>query len=361
MSRAVLILLAAAAVPLSAPADPFPIPLIPYAPRTYVCARAPEPLSIDGKIDEAAWQAAPWTAAFVDIEGGLRPAPALRTRAKMLWDGQWFYCAAEMEEPDLWATYEARDSIIYHENDFEVFIDPDGDTHEYYELEINALNTVWDLLLIRPYRDGGPAVHAWDIAGLRTAVHLDGTLNDPSDRDTGWTVEIAFPWTILAECAHRPSPPKEGDQWRVNFSRVEWRLDRNADGYSKTIDPATGKPHPEANWVWSPQGLIAMHYPEMWGVVQFTESPPGPALPALAPDPEDAVRWRLREHYYEQREIRRLTGMWASWSTSAAADSDGPPIEMRTTQSGFEAALPGAAGRGIWHIDHLGRTWRTEP
>ena len=65
-----------------------------------------------------------------------------------------------------------RDAVIYHDNDFEVFIDPDGDNHLYYELEINALGTEWDLLLVKPYRDGGPAVNAWDIQGLRTAVHV---------------------------------------------------------------------------------------------------------------------------------------------------------------------------------------------
>ena len=63
-----------------------------------------------------------------------------------------------------------RDSVIFRDNDFEVFIDPDGDTHAYYELEINALGTVWDLLLLKPYRDGGPAINGWDIA-------------DPDDRE----------------------------------------------------------------------------------------------------------------------------------------------------------------------------------
>lgn len=361
MKTFVLILLASVAIPLSAIAESFPIPRIPFAPRGYVCARAPEPLSIDGRIDEPAWQAAAWTEEFVDIEGNLRPAPRFRTRAKMLWDSEWFYVAAEMEERDLWATYKTRDSVIYHENDFEVFIDPDGDTHEYYELEINALGTVWDLLLIRPYRDGGPAVHAWDISGLRSAVRLEGTLNDPDDRDSGWTVEIAFPWPILAECAHRAVPPKEGDQWRVNFSRVQWRLEESASGYAKTIDPATGKPHAEDNWVWSPQGLIAMHYPEMWGVVQFTEQAAGPAMSVFAPDPDAAIRWRLREFYYLQKEAWGRTGAWASGLALGVSPPEEDRIEMRTTQSGFEAILPATAGRGVWHIDHLGRTWRTQP
>ena len=81
-----------------------------------------------------------------------------------------------MEEPDIWGTLAERDSVIFHDNDFEIFIDPDGDTHEYYELEVNALGTPWDLMLIRPYRYGGPAINGWDIAGLRVGVDVRGGL-----------------------------------------------------------------------------------------------------------------------------------------------------------------------------------------
>ena len=83
--------------------------------------------------------------------------------------------AAEMDEPDVWGVLTERDSVIFHDNDFEIFIDPDGDTHAYYELEVNALGTPWDLMLITPYRDGGPAIHAWDIAGLQVGVRVRGT------------------------------------------------------------------------------------------------------------------------------------------------------------------------------------------
>lgn len=163
------------------------------------------------------WRDAPWTVDFVDIEGGVRPRPSLRTRAKMLWDGEYFYVGAEMEEPHLWATLTRHDSVIFQDNDFEVFIDPNGDSHEYYEFEINALGTGWDPLLPWPYKDGGKAVHNWEIPGLKTAAHLDGTLNDANDVDRGWSVELAFPWAALRDVARRPSPPADGDQWRVNF------------------------------------------------------------------------------------------------------------------------------------------------
>jgi hypothetical protein len=248
----------------------FPLrPLLLFAasvPRTYDCPRASRPLQIDGRLDDSAWNAAPWTEDFIDIEGDAKPKPRFRTRAKMLWDDEHFYVAALMEEPHVWAKLKKHDSVIFHDNDFEVFIDPNGDTLEYYEFEMNALNTGWDLFLDKPYRHGGKARNKWEIPGLRTGVHIDGTLNDPNDADRGWSIEIAFPWKVLAQYAHKPAPPLPGDEWRVNFSRVEWRH-KVVDGKYRKV-PKTK----EDNWVWSPQGVVNMHIPEHWGRVRFVSA-----------------------------------------------------------------------------------------
>ncbi len=242
-------------------------------PRRYQAPHLAVAPEIDGRLEDPAWQAAAWSAPFVDIEGDKRPAPRLRTRMKLAWDDHTLYIAGEMEEPDLWATITTRDAVIFHDDDFEVFLDPDFDAARYFELEINALNTQWDLFLPVAYRDGGKALDAFDFTGLRSAVALDGTLNDPADRDRGWTIEIAIPFAAFNApgIAHRP--PRAGERWRINFSRVDWNLTAMGGRYTKVIDSATGKPAPEHNWVWSPQGMIDMHQPERWGVVEFT----GPA------------------------------------------------------------------------------------
>jgi hypothetical protein len=124
-------------------------------PRHYTCYRAAGPIVIDGRLDEPAWAAAPWTEPFGDIEGDKKPKPPLLTRAKMLWDDTYLYIGAELEEPHVWATLQQHDDIVFHDNDFEIFIDPDGDRREYYEIEVNALNTIFDLFLHR--RRSGPA------------------------------------------------------------------------------------------------------------------------------------------------------------------------------------------------------------
>jgi hypothetical protein len=304
-------------------------------PRGYVCYRAKAPIQIDGKLDDAAWQDAPWTEDFVDIEGDAKPAPRFRTRVKMLWDDTYFYVAADMEEPHVWGTLTEHDAVIFQDNDFEVFIDPNGDNHEYYEFEINALNTGWDLFLCKPYRDGGPAINSWEIPGLKTAVHVAGTLNDPRDVDKGWTVELAFPWKVLKEAAHRPAPPKEGDQWRVNFSRVEWKHEVVDGKYRKV------KGLKEDNWVWSPQYVIDMHRPELWGYVQFTKQAPGSVQ--FRPDPTALARHLLHRVYYAQREYRQKNRRWAVsleelGLTNLAITGVEGPVTLHATPSLFEAS-----------------------
>src|SRR5688572_18783272 len=129
----------------------------PISPEQYVCRKILTPLTIDGKLDEPAWKDAEWTKDFVDIEGTTQPKPRFQTRARMLWDDKFLYIAAEIEETHVWGTLTNHDSVIFHDPDFEVFIDPVGRTQPYYEFEMNALNTTWDLRLDKPYQDNGKA------------------------------------------------------------------------------------------------------------------------------------------------------------------------------------------------------------
>ena len=152
-------------------------------PLRYTCRYTPVSPDFDGQLNKGAWSKARWTRDFGDIEGPLKDKPHYRTRAKMLWDKEYFYFGAVLEETDLWATYEQRDMIVFHENDFEVFIDPDGDGREYYEIEINVLGTIFDLYLHRPYREGGPAEHGWDTNNMLSSIQTFGSIYDPSDRD----------------------------------------------------------------------------------------------------------------------------------------------------------------------------------
>ena len=330
----------------------------PIRPRAYVCARATSAVDVDGRLDEPAWRLANWTEPFVDIEGSRKPQPRFRTRAKMLWDDDYFYLCAEMEEPHVWGALTEHDSVIFHDNDFEVFIDPDGDTHEYYELEVNALNTTWDLFLPKPYKNGGKADNEWEIPGMRTAIHVDGTLNDSSDRDRGWSIEIALPWKVLGKSAHKPAPPKIGDTWRVNFSRVEWRHKLSGGRYEKIPGRR------EDNWVWSPQGIIDMHRPERWGYVQFAREKSA----KFRPDGTDPAREALMTIYHHQKAFFQRRQRWATTLDEIGLSKNSlkkglvAAPQMRSTEESFEAdaVVEVKGARQTWSVRGDSRLRRTK-
>ena len=225
----------------------------PQAPeaRTYNAPKASGLILVDGILDEPDWQKAPLSEAFADIRGvDFEPKPTMQTHMKMLWDEEYLYIAGIIEESNVTGSLTEHDAIIYKDNDFEIFIDPDGDCRNYFEIETNALGTVMDLLMDRPYREQGHFFLPWDLRGLKLATHVNGTLNDASDTDKGWTVEVAIPFEALTVDF---TNPKELQDWHINFSRVEWL---KAGG-------------PEENWVWNPTGVVDMHQPEFWGILHF--------------------------------------------------------------------------------------------
>jgi hypothetical protein len=206
-------------------------------PHVYRAVYTSTPPVINGVLDDKAWKEAAWTSWFADIEGDRKPVPRYKTRAKMSWDNECLYVGAFLHEPHLIGTLHQRDTVIFYDNDFEIFIDPDGDCLAYMEFEMNALNTVWDLLLPKAYRAKGDADNSWNMEGLRTAVHLYGTINDPSDVDSGWSVELAIPWTALRR-GGVTGVPATGSTWKINFSRVEWKVPRT-----------TGSGRPSGSWI----------------------------------------------------------------------------------------------------------------
>ncbi|MDX2249585.1 MAG: carbohydrate-binding family 9-like protein [Bacteroidia bacterium] len=335
---------------------------LPFNPETYVCYRTSAPLVIDGKLSETSWMEAPWTDDFQDIEGPKMPAPFYRTRAKVLWDDQYLYLAAWLEEPDLWATLKERESVIYYDNDFEVFIDPDADTHLYYEFEVNALATEWDLMLIKPYRDGGPYLNGWSVNGMKVSVFADGTINQPADRDRGWSVEIAMPWEMLRETAPGRTLPKAGDHWRLDFSRVEWRLDVVDGKYQKRLNPSTGKPFPEYNWVWSAPGVINMHEPEKWGYLQFSDKTAGTGEDFFVWNPDEKIRWALREIYYLEKKYfethKTYTDSLANLGVSEVwVEGKKLSLELETTSRQFLVSAWSADRKRKLFIREDSKTW----
>lgn len=273
-------------------------------PRQYVAHKIKSSdVIIDGVLNEDAWQLSTFTSNFVDISTST--TPKFQTQAKILWGDEFVYIGAVLQDSDIWANItetchcntSSADQVIFHDNDFEVFIDIDGDTHYYKEFEINSLNATWDLIMNKPYNDGGYenssrvfGKDGYDMQPpLICAVHINGTVNDPASEDSFWTVEIALPIAKLGVNESSSNfPPTNGTFWRINFSRVEWNVEIvDENNYWKAAScqscavPGTAA---EDNWVWSPQGEVNMHLPEKWGMLQFTTASPGEYAPDIFND-----------------------------------------------------------------------------
>jgi hypothetical protein len=283
-------------------------------PSFYVAPRAPLSFfqQIDGDLTKSAWEKAPWSAAFGDIQGDDAPEalplpsiPPALTRFKALWDDDHLYIGALLYPSDAFPTqahFTERNSPIYQkDSDFEVFCDffQNVYNHNYKELEVNAINTVWNLMLDKPYLNGG-VEHSGRVAtdesdplfykvhSQKTAVKvLEGVLNNNvTGAGALWSVEIALafsdmnvtattsttaPTTIpkheqqqqQQQPSHAPqkhAPPAPGSHMRINFSRVELQGDINWTWQPQRVYSASAKKY---------QGQVNMHLPESWGYLVF--------------------------------------------------------------------------------------------
>ena len=315
-------------------------------PRSYVCYRVDGKLKIDGKLDEVSWQKAKSTAPFVDISGEGFPTPKYETTAKMLWDDEYLYVGAILQEDDIKARLTQRDTIIYYDNDFEVFIDPDWDGHNYFEIETNARGVIFDLMLDKPYRSGGNFMVQWDCPGLKLAIHREGTLNKSKDKDKYWSVEMAIPHKALT--MNFNNPLKAGNCWRINFSRVQWL---KAGG-------------PEENWVWTPTGKVDMHMPDRWGYLFFVDEAVGAPERTVALPYNTAVYkllWAMfyaqQERYAKEKNYLRTEKDFFLTDAELKGLPQGAQISVEATRNTYQIAItvPGENKRYV--INNEGRFW----
>lgn len=329
-------------------------------PHGYVAYRTNGSIKIDGVLDEADWAKAQPTEEFADISGEGFAKPRFKTTAKMLWDDEYLYIAAEMEEPNVWGDITKHDEVIYYNPDFEVFIDPDGDAQNYFEIEANPLGTVFDLFVQKPYRATTRAfvTFSWDTPGLKLDTHIYGTLNDSRDKDKGWTVEMAVPRKAIA--AEFDNYLKAGNYMRIGFSRVEWQVNTDAQGKSSRKKDSDGKYLPEDNWTWPSTGMIAMHMPERWGYVYLSNNKVGEGVDEFVyPADKDmekllwamfyAQETQMKEHgrYFDKLKDFRLT------PSEKVLLPQGATINIETTTNKYEITVKKADGSSV-SIDENG-------
>ena len=298
-------LIACGAMPVVAQSWPFPWPEDRIA--EYTARRASSPIVVDGLLDEADWRAAVRSPRFADLIGG---QPGIHdTRAAVLWDDTYLYVGYWVEEPFVEATLTERDSLIYKNNDVELFI---AGRDAYYEFEINAFGTIYEVFFIweqafessgyarmpefdrtregvRPFggvrfdkHPRGPRIGYWnwDMPGLATAVHVDGTINDNRDRDRDGPSRCAF-----RGARSRPWPCPTGGRCRRATATCGVWTSRASTSTRRPLRPRTPAAGPGAR--------TAYGTPTCRSCSRACDSPPRPlAARRSRPEPRSvALQW----------------------------------------------------------------------
>ncbi len=225
-------------------------------------------LSIDGKLDEPAWAHAaiienfslPW------LKAKNRPAVA-PTKARLLWNHDALYFAAEMADRDVWAEIAEHDGKCWENDVFELFFKPSPKHTGYYEFQVTPKGTRLDMFIPKKEPDFF-AKFIQDSPFLwETAVAVHGTLNQRTDKDEGWHVEGRIPWTDFLRTGGRPA---DGEVWTMALCRYDYLLGQ---------EPELSTCAPLAS-----EDAANFHLTQDYAPVRFVgpESSPGANPPAIA-------------------------------------------------------------------------------
>jgi glucose/arabinose dehydrogenase len=193
------------------------------APAAFECRWADTPITIDGRADEEAWKHAqvidhfylPWL-------GKAARAARTATKARLLWDREYLYFFADMEDTDLYALEKERDGSTGEDDAFALFVKPAADKPGYYEFEVNPAGTRLDVFLPRRGSGGSRRFKKDADFHVDAKVRLRGTLNHWQDRDDGWSVEGRIPWRDFLRTGGRPEP---GEDWTFALCRCDTSVD----------------------------------------------------------------------------------------------------------------------------------------
>lgn len=248
------------------------------APGEFECRFVRGDITLDGEAKEDAWRDAPAIESFglPWLKGPQARPSRTATKARLLWDREFLYFFAEMQDADLYADITEHDGQTWHNDVFELFFKPHDDQPGYYEFQVNAANTVLDMYLPRRNAGGFPRFAKDGAFHLETKVVLRGTLNQWSDRDEGWSVEGRIPWRDFDRTGGRP---QDGARWKFALCRYDYSVDFEGPELS-TCAPLASAGRPD------------FHRFEDYATLRFLGPQPDPAEPKGAE--RDAPLSRLR-------------------------------------------------------------------
>jgi lysophospholipase L1-like esterase len=184
--------------------------------REVACRWAEKPPVIDGKLDDPAWAGAVVIDRFPTFWKNLDNGPG--TRARLVWDDDALYFAATMTDHELRSFGTKHNDTLWHGDVFELFFKPGAERPEYYEFQVNPRSVLLELAFPKRGFDFA-TLAAKPPMGMSAVATVEGTLDQPGDRDEGWTVEGRIPWSIFTPTGGKPRP---GDAWLFALCRYDY-------------------------------------------------------------------------------------------------------------------------------------------
>jgi hypothetical protein len=185
--------------------------------RSAVCRWAVDPPVLDGKLDDRCWQSAAVIDRFASFWTD-PPKSRLGTKAYLVWDDDALYYAGSMTDAELRSFGTKRNDHLWNGDVFELFLKPIAERPEYFEFQANPRGVVFEAPFPKRGHDFGGFASA-PILGNKAVVALDGTLDQPGDRDQGWSVEGRIPWSAFAASGGRPKPSA---RWLFAICRYDY-------------------------------------------------------------------------------------------------------------------------------------------
>lgn len=198
--------------------------------REVPVTRTALPVTVDGIPDEPAWrQAVPCRMVRHNNWKSLPPRTRDRVladefqtgRVRLLYDRDFLYLAVEFEDSDVIAGSMENQTRLYRTGDLaELFLSPAGG-HGYFEIYVNPVGA--HTCYVFPGGGAANLTMMFDVSrkvpGICAAARVDGTLNDHSDRDRGWSAEIAVPRKILVMHGNSFA---SGTKWNILVTRYNY-------------------------------------------------------------------------------------------------------------------------------------------
>lgn len=309
-------------------------------PGDALCRWTDLPVTLDGRLDEPAWRRA------FPVRGFHQPWARAKTRlaateARLLWDRDFLYFAAEIDDTDLRASVAEHDGRTWEDDVFELFLKPADDAPGYYEFHVTPRGTVLDMFLPRRGAGGWERYRGEGVFHVEARVALRGAPNDAAP-DAGWSVEARIPWRDFMRTGGRPAP---GEIWRAAFSRYDYAVGRGP--LLSTTAPRASGPAPD------------FHRYEDFGRVRFEGPETGrPYVPAVTSrvvgSPDPPLPYRVRRAWPGvgfSYAVMAVPVPGSEWWLAIQHKWPGGPSEIVRFRPGAAAGPPAAPPERLFELD----------